>query len=89
MVGPVEAVGMGLGLTYRGEKNMVSAKLDVRFPDHQSLPILPCYSISCTPFYGHCEQHEQWLCFLEHLNLPLLPPTSVPLDYGLPASQLI
>ena len=38
MVGPVEAVGMGLGLTYRGEKNMVSAKLDVRFPDHQSLP---------------------------------------------------
>ena len=36
MVGPVEAVGMGLGLTYRGEKNMVSAKLDVRFPDYKS-----------------------------------------------------
>lgn len=36
MVGPAEAVGMGLGLTYRGEKNMLSAKIDVRFPDHSS-----------------------------------------------------
>ena len=61
MVGPVEAVGMGLGLTYRGEKNMVSAKLDVRFPDHQSLPEP---AIPYLAPHGHCEHHEQWLRFL-------------------------
>ena len=32
VVGPREASGVGLGLTYRGEKNMVSAKIDVRSP---------------------------------------------------------
>ena len=30
MVGPPEAMGMGLGLTYRGERQVVTAKLDVR-----------------------------------------------------------
>ncbi len=30
VVGPPEAMGMGLGLTYRGERQVVTAKLDVR-----------------------------------------------------------